>query len=95
MADIERAVETVRAAFGRIDVLFANAGATTVAPLESVTEAYVAENLALNFSIQKVAPLMPKGGSIIITTSFLNTIGYPGLSIARGAPCRRDQRIGA
>ncbi|HEY0253448.1 MAG TPA: SDR family oxidoreductase [Kofleriaceae bacterium] len=86
VADIERAVEQARAKFGRIDVLFANAGATTVAPLEAVTEAYVAENVALNFtgtffSIQKVAPLMAKGGSIIVTTSFLNTIGYPGLSI--------------
>ncbi|HEY4059772.1 MAG TPA: SDR family oxidoreductase [Kofleriaceae bacterium] len=86
VADIERAVEQARAKFGRIDVLFANAGATTVAPLEAVTEAYVAENLALNFTgtfftIQKAAPLMPKGSSIIVTTSFLNTIGYPGLSI--------------
>ncbi len=86
VADIEGAVERARATFGRIDVLFANAGATTVAPLEAVTEAYVAEQVALNFSgtffsIQKAAPLMPEGASIIVTTSFLNTIGYPGLSI--------------
>ena len=86
VADIERAVEEARARFGRIDVLFANAGATTVAPLEAVTEAYVADNLALNFTgtfftIQKAARVMAQGGSIIVTTSFLNTIGYPGLSI--------------
>jgi len=86
VADIERAVEETRTRFGRIDVLFANAGATTVAPLEGVTEAYVADNLALNFTgtfftIQKAAPVMAQGGSIIVTTSFLNTIGYPGLSI--------------
>jgi NAD(P)-dependent dehydrogenase (short-subunit alcohol dehydrogenase family) len=86
VADIERAVEQTRAKFGRIDVLFANAGATTVAPLETVTEAYVADNLALNFTgtfftIQKAAPVIAQGGSIIVTTSFLNTIGYPGLSI--------------
>jgi NAD(P)-dependent dehydrogenase (short-subunit alcohol dehydrogenase family) len=84
--DIERAVEETRAKHGHIDVVFANAGATTVAPLEAVTEAYVAENIAVNFTgtfftIQKTAPLMAKGGSIIVTTSFLNTIGYPGLSI--------------
>jgi len=86
VADIERAVEETRTRFGRIDVLFANAGATTVAPLEAVTEAYVADNLALNFTgtfftIQKAAPVMAQGGSIIVTTSFLNTIGHPGLSI--------------
>ncbi|NKJ39874.1 SDR family oxidoreductase [Rhizobium sp. SG570] len=86
VADIERAVEETRAKFGRIDVVFANAGATTVAPLEAATEEYVAENVALNFTgtfftIQKTAPIISDGGSIIVTTSFLNTIGYPGLSI--------------
>lgn len=86
LADIERAVEETRAKFGRIDVVFANAGGTTVAPLEAVTQEYINDNLALNFTgtfftIQKTAPLMSKGGSIIVTTSFLNTIGFPGLSI--------------
>lgn len=86
VAEIERAAEDTRARFGHIDIVFANAGATTVAPLEAVTEAYITDNLALNFigtffTIQKTVAIMPKGGSIIVTTSFLNTIGYPGLSI--------------
>lgn len=86
VADIERAVEETRAKFGRIDIVFANAGASTVAPLEAVTPEYVEDNLALNFNgtfftIQKTAPLIPAGGSIIVTTSFLNTVGMPGLSI--------------
>lgn len=86
VADIERAVEQARAKFGRIDIVFANAGATTVAPLEAVTPEYVQENFALNFNgvfftLQKAAPFIPAGGSIIVTTSFLNTIGMPGLSI--------------
>ncbi|AUM70567.1 SDR family oxidoreductase [Pseudomonas fluorescens] len=86
VADIERAVEETRAKFGRIDIVFANAGASTVAPLEAVTPEYIEDNLALNFNgtfftIQKTAPLIPAGGSIIVTTSFLNTVGMPGLSI--------------
>jgi len=86
VADIERAVEETRVKYGHIDVVFANAGATTVAPLETMTEEYVADNLALNFTgtfftIQKTASIIAKGGSIIVTTSFLNTIGYAGLSI--------------
>jgi NAD(P)-dependent dehydrogenase (short-subunit alcohol dehydrogenase family) len=86
VADIERAVEATRKQFGRIDIVFANAGATTVARLEAVTEEYVAQNVALNFTgtfftIQKTAPIISKGGSIIVTTSFLNTIGFPGMSI--------------
>src|SRR5262249_26137505 len=35
----------------------------------------------LFFTIQKAAPYIPKGGSIVVTTSFLNTVGTPGLSI--------------
>jgi NAD(P)-dependent dehydrogenase (short-subunit alcohol dehydrogenase family) len=86
VTDIERAVEQTRLKFGRIDIVFANAGASTVAPLEAITPQYIEDNLALNFSgtfftIQKTAPLIPKGGSIIVTTSFLNVIGKPGLSI--------------
>lgn len=84
--DIGRAVEEARSRFGRIDVVFANAGASTVAPLDSITPEYVQNNFALNFggvffTIQMAAPLIPAGGSIIVTTSFLNTVGMPGLSI--------------
>jgi NAD(P)-dependent dehydrogenase (short-subunit alcohol dehydrogenase family) len=86
LADIERAVEQTRAKFGRIDIVFANAGASTVVPLEAITPQYLEDNLALNFTgtfftIQKTAPLIPKGGSIIVTTSFLDVIGKPGLSV--------------
>ncbi|TDY21993.1 NAD(P)-dependent dehydrogenase (short-subunit alcohol dehydrogenase family) [Paraburkholderia sp. BL6665CI2N2] len=86
VSDIELAVEETRAKFGRIDIVFANAGASTVVPLEAVTPEYIEDNLTLNFTgtfftIQKTAPLIPSGGSIIVTTSFLNTIGMPGLSI--------------
>jgi NAD(P)-dependent dehydrogenase (short-subunit alcohol dehydrogenase family) len=85
-AEIERAVETIRAKFGRIDVVYANAGAGTAAPLEAVTPEQIDEQFALNFkglffTIQKAVPLMPKGGSIVVTTSFLNEVGTAGLSI--------------
>ncbi|MGF6817686.1 NAD(P)-dependent dehydrogenase (short-subunit alcohol dehydrogenase family) [Paraburkholderia atlantica] len=33
-------------------------------------------------TIQKAAPLIPHGGSIVATTSFLNAVGTPGLSIS-------------
>jgi NAD(P)-dependent dehydrogenase (short-subunit alcohol dehydrogenase family) len=86
VTDIEQAVEQSRSKFGHIDIVFANAGASTVAPLEAITPQYIEDNVALNFSgtfftIQKTAPLIPKGGCIIVTTSFLDVIGKPGLSI--------------
>ena len=85
-ADIERVVEQIRRRFGRIDVLFANAGMGLAAPLEAVTEDQIDAQFGVNFkgvffTIQKAAPLLAKGGSIVVTTSFLNEVGTPGLSI--------------
>jgi NAD(P)-dependent dehydrogenase (short-subunit alcohol dehydrogenase family) len=51
-----------------------------------VTEAQIDEQFAVNFkglffTIQKAVPLMDTGASIVLTTSFLNAVGTPGLSI--------------
>ena len=80
------AIEAVRKRHGRIDILFANAGKGLAAPLDAVTEAQIDEQFGLNFkglffTVQKAARLMEKGGSIVLTTSFLNAVGAPGLSI--------------
>ena len=85
-AEIEAMIEAVRERHGRIDILFANAGKGLAAPLEAVTEAQIDEQFDLNFkglffTVQKAAPLMGQGGRIVLTTSFLNAIGMPGLSI--------------
>ncbi|WP_367620032.1 SDR family NAD(P)-dependent oxidoreductase [Burkholderia sp. AU45388] len=85
-ADIDRAIGDVAATFGHIDIVFANAGAGQAAPLEAVTPEMIQEQFALNFTglfltIQKAVQLIPNGGSIVATTSFLNTVGTPGLSV--------------
>ncbi|MBC8635230.1 SDR family oxidoreductase [Caballeronia sp. EK] len=85
-AQIDKAIADVVETFGRIDVIFANAGAGTAAPLEAVTPEQISDQFALNFNgvfftIQKAAPHLSKGSSIVITTSFLNEVGTPGLSI--------------
>ena len=85
-ADLDAVFQTVSARFNRLDILFANAGVGTVAPLEAVTEAQIEQQFSINFkgvffTMQKAVPLMAKGGSIILTTSFLNAVGTPGFSI--------------
>jgi NAD(P)-dependent dehydrogenase (short-subunit alcohol dehydrogenase family) len=85
-AQIDRLVDQIRDRYGRIDILYANAGLGLAAPLEAVTEAQIDEQFGVNFkglffTVQKAVPLMSKGGSIVLTTSFLNTKGVPGLSI--------------
>lgn len=84
--DVEAAVQVISNRYKHIDVLFANAGAGTAAPLEAITEDQIDEQFNLNFkgvffAIQKTLPLLIKGSSVILTTSFLNQVGAPGLSI--------------
>jgi NAD(P)-dependent dehydrogenase (short-subunit alcohol dehydrogenase family) len=85
-AAVESIIKQISEKFGRINVLFANAGMGLASPLEAVTEDQIDRQFDVNFkgvffAIQKAAPLLAKGGSIIVTTSFLNEVGVPGLSI--------------
>jgi NAD(P)-dependent dehydrogenase (short-subunit alcohol dehydrogenase family) len=85
-SDIDHVLETIRDKFDRLDILFANAGVGLAASLEAVTEDQVDEQFSINFkgiffAVQKAAPILSKGGVIVLTTSFLNTVGTPGLSI--------------
>ena len=84
--DIDPVIAAIRQRFGRLDILFANAGVGTATPLEAVTDAQIDEIFAINvkgifFAVQQSVPLMGKGGAIVLTTSFLNAVGTPGLSV--------------
>ena len=86
IGQIDKLMRTVREGFGALDVLFANAGKGTAAPLEAVTEEQVDEQFAVNFkgiffTVQKAAPILAGGGSVVLTTSYLDAVGTPGLSI--------------
>src|SRR5450432_2403931 len=55
---------------GRLDVVFANAGGGSLAPLGSITEEQYDQTFNTNvkgllFTVQKALPLIPDGGSII------------------------------
>jgi len=81
-ADREALVDRVKAEFGSLDLLFANAGITRHAPFEQVTEEQYDETFATNakglyFTVQKLVPLIPAGGSIVLTTSVVNVLGLP------------------
>jgi NAD(P)-dependent dehydrogenase (short-subunit alcohol dehydrogenase family) len=85
-AQIDKAVAEIVETHGAIDIVFANAGAGKAAPFDAVTPAQLDEQFALNvsglfFTLQKSAPHLRDGGSIVVTTSFLNTVGTPGLSV--------------
>ena len=83
LTEIDALATRVKAEFDTFDLLFVNAGFSIPAPFESVTEAIYDEMFNLNakgplFVIQKLAPMINRGGSIILTTSIANVKGMPG-----------------
>ena len=72
--DLDRLFATVRERFGRLDVLFANAGIAPFVPFEAATEKHFDGLFDVNvrglfFTVQKALPLLSEGASIILTAS--------------------------
>lgn len=84
--DIDALLAVVKERFGRIDVLFLNAGVAQAAPLEFVSEAQFDDMFGINvkgvfFTIQKALPLLGAGSSVIVTSSITNQLGNPAFSV--------------
>ena len=85
LPDMDALAEKVKETFGKLDVLFVNAGLGRFVPFEAVTEELYDEMLDLNakgpyFIVQKLAKLMPEGSSVVFTTSIANVKGMPNLT---------------
>jgi NAD(P)-dependent dehydrogenase (short-subunit alcohol dehydrogenase family) len=83
LTEIDALASRVKAEFDTFDLLFVNAGFSIPTPLESVTEAIYDEMFNLNakgpfFAVQKLAPMISRGGSVVLTTSIANVKGLPG-----------------
>ena len=90
LTDIEALASRVKAELETFDLLFVNAGFSTKAPVETITEAVYDEMFNLNakgpiFAVQKLAPLINRGGAIVFTTSIANVKGMPGNAAYSGA----------
>lgn len=78
--------ETVRHAFGGLDVLFLNAGIAELRPVEQWDEAAFDRSVALNlkgpfFLIQALLPILGNPASIVINASVNAHIGMPNTSV--------------
>jgi NAD(P)-dependent dehydrogenase (short-subunit alcohol dehydrogenase family) len=85
LEDLDHLYAVVKEKHGHIDILFANAGAGTIAPLAVATEAHFDQTFDVNvkglfFTVQKALPLFKDGGSIILNSSVSNVLGLPGFS---------------
>jgi NAD(P)-dependent dehydrogenase (short-subunit alcohol dehydrogenase family) len=86
VADITRAMEQIRRSFGRIDVLFVNAGIAKFVPLEDVTEEMFDETMTTNlkgayFTVQKAIPLLTNGAAVVLNASISAHVGMPNTSV--------------
>lgn len=84
--DLDRLFAKVRAERGHLDILFANAGLGSLAPLGEITEASFDLTFNVNdkgtlFTVQKALPLMRAGGSILLTGSTTGSMGSPAFSV--------------
>ena len=101
LTDIDALASRVKAEFDTFDLLFVNAGLGLFAPLENTTETIYDEMFNLNakgpfFAVQKLAPLMNRGSSVVLTTSIRKRQGNarPG-RVRSGQGCAAVLRSGA
>jgi len=85
LSETERLLKAANDRFGKIDVLFINAGVAKFAPLTDTPEALFDEQFDINirgayFTIQKAVPYLNDGASIILNTSVAGSTGFPNTS---------------
>jgi NAD(P)-dependent dehydrogenase (short-subunit alcohol dehydrogenase family) len=86
LADLDKLFAQIKQETGRLDVVFANAGGGSFAPLGAITEEHYDQTFNLNvkgllFTVQKALPLIPDGGSIILNASIVSIKGMPAFSV--------------
>lgn len=86
LEDLDHLYAQIKSEAGQLDILFANAGLGTFAPLGEISEADFDHMFGVNvkgtlFTVQKALPLMRAGGSIILTGSTTGSMGTPAFSI--------------
>jgi NAD(P)-dependent dehydrogenase (short-subunit alcohol dehydrogenase family) len=86
LADLDKLFAQIKQEKGRLDIVFANAGAGSFAPLGSITEQQFDQTFNVNvkgllFTVQKALPLIPNGGSIILNASIVSMKGMAAFSV--------------
>jgi NAD(P)-dependent dehydrogenase (short-subunit alcohol dehydrogenase family) len=105
LTDLDRLYGQVKKEKGDIDILVANAGGGSFAPLGAITEEHFDKTFDGNvkgtlFTVQKALPLMKDGGSIILTASSEASNGTEafsvyGASVVRHTDCTLTRTLRA
>jgi NAD(P)-dependent dehydrogenase (short-subunit alcohol dehydrogenase family) len=86
LQSIDKLVEQVSSQFGKVDIVFLNAGIAAFAPLDLASEDHYDSIMNVNvkgvyFTIQKLLPILNDGASIILNTSVNAHLGMPNSSV--------------
>lgn len=86
LGDVDALAATVKEEFGGLDVLFANSGVATFAPIEQVDESIFDTQFDVNvkglyFTIQRLTGLLNQNASVILNASGVNAKGLAGASV--------------
>jgi NAD(P)-dependent dehydrogenase (short-subunit alcohol dehydrogenase family) len=86
LAALDQLYDVIGERFGRIDVLYANAGGGSMLPLGVITEEQFDDTFGRNvkgmlFTVQKALPLLSRGASVILTGSTAGSTGTAAFSV--------------
>ncbi|HEX5171003.1 MAG TPA: SDR family oxidoreductase [Cyclobacteriaceae bacterium] len=86
LRDIDRLFAETKSTFGGVDVLFINAALVQLAPIAGTTEAFFDEMMNVNmkggyFTLQRSIQHFNENASVIVATSWLNSIGFGNSSL--------------
>lgn len=84
--DNDRLIREAVATYGKIDVLFANAGVAQFAPSDQFDEAFYDNQFDINvkgpvFLVKAAIPEMNEGGNILFNTSIVHQKGFEGAGV--------------
>ena len=85
-ADMQRVADTIKAAHGELDILFANAGGGHATPLEDLTEEQIDSELSINIkgvvlTMQTMLGVLRDGASVVLNASITADMGLPGFAV--------------
>src|SRR6201993_2279522 len=86
LSDLDRLFAQIKREKGRLDIVFANAGAAKYAALGEITEDLYNQIFDINvkgvvFTVQKALPLLPDGASIVLNASIVASKGLASNSV--------------
>lgn len=84
--EVANLFEQTQNTFGKVDILFVNAGVIVIKPMSDISEDDFDRVMDINFkgaymTLQKALPYLNDGASIILNTSINAVIGMPGTTV--------------